>query len=104
MVQYKILGLEDFDKKEVEVIDSLSKNYVNKIGRKFSKASFIIQAKKYEKEGKGHHYSFHVKVENPSVLVGVKEDEWDLKKCLHEVFDKLSFRLQHKYKLEGHSK
>ncbi|GEM_PF-2589283 len=102
MTDYKVVGMDAFDSKDTKIIDALTKKYCQKLSRHFPEALLVLDAKKHEKGGKVHHYSFHVKMDNPSFVTKVKGDDWDLNRCLHKLFDTLDFKLQHTFHLEGH--
>ena len=80
----RILGLKDFKDDEQETIKEFSLKYYEKISRDLP-GTLRIHAKKHDKAGERAKYSFHAKVQTPTSLINVRDDDWDLHKALHKV-------------------
>lgn len=103
----KFIGLNTFTKKEATQIKELSELYSKKIIRDFPKANIIIHTKKHETSGKttkAIKYSFHARVESPTVLLNSEAADWDLKKVIHETLRKLEMEMQHKFRTDAQYK
>ena len=96
MEKFELVGLKNFDDFEIKFINDIVKNYVRKI--RLENIKLKIQCKKYEKEGKRHHYSFHVTLDRG---IAVKDDDWDLTIALHKTMDKLLNKVEGDFKKEG---
>lgn len=99
----RFIGLVNFNTLESETIKKLARQYYDKILRDIKNALLVLDAKKYDVEGKKCKYALHSRVESGStVLLTTKAFDWDLRRTLHKLFQKLERELQHKYKTEGH--
>lgn len=99
-IQFK--GLVNFTTLEEATIKKLTREYYDKLLRDIKDALLVIDLKKYENQGKRTKYAFHSRVESGKTLVLVtKASDWDLRRTLHKLFQKLERELQHKYKLKG---
>ena len=96
----KVIGLEDFDVVEENIIRTLAYEYYDKIKRD-AKGLLVIHGKKLNTDGRRCLYRFVVKLEAPNPLVDVQEEDWDLSRALHKVFNKVENAVQKKYKTEG---
>ena len=88
------IGLKDFAQLEKNKIKELSNKYIEKLG---TKGNLIVQCKKYNWGGRVK-YSFHTRVESPDIILNAKNSDWELKKCLHGLFNKLLREEEHKFK------
>lgn len=97
----QFIGLKDFDSSETSIIKELSEEYYEKLLRDITNAQLILELKKYKKDGEKAKYAFHSRVESGKSLALVsKASDWDLKRTLHKLFQKLEHELQHKYKIK----
>lgn len=95
----QFIGLKDFDLKETEIIKTLSAEYYEKISRDIQNAKLILDLKKYKKDGEKSKYALHSRIESGRNLALIsKASDWDLKRTLHKLFQKLEHELQHKTK------
>lgn len=95
----QFMGLKEFDEKEEEIIRNLSAEYYEKLLRDITNAKLVLDLKKYKKDGEKAKYAFHSRVESGKSLALVsKASDWDIKRTLHKLFQKLEHELQHKYK------
>lgn len=102
----RFIGLANFDTEEDTAIKQITREYYEKILRALEKSSIVLELKKTElseTNNKRFRYDFHVRVESANKIIATAESfDWDIKRTLHRVFQKLEHELQHKYKLEGH--
>lgn len=98
----QFVGLINFNESESVTIKQLTQEYYDKILRDVKDALLIISLKKYDQKETKCKYAFHSRVESGStVLLTSEASDWDLKRTLHKLFQKLEKGLQHKYKLKG---
>ncbi len=96
MEKFELIGLKDFDDFEIKVINDIVKSYIRKI--RLENVKLKVQCKKYEKEGKRHHYSFHAILDRG---VAVRDDDWDLAVALHKTMDKMLNKIEGDFRKEG---
>ncbi len=99
-VQY--IGLKDFTSEESSDIKKLSLRYLEKLEHHDfpSRVHLALRCKKYSREGKPK-YSFHGRLDCPSLLLTSQASDWDLHRTLHKVMQKLEREFQHRFKTEG---
>jgi len=97
MENIQILGLDDFNETEREVVEEFSMKYYKKIERDLP-GVLRIHAKKHDKTGERCKYSFHAKIQAPNNLINVMDDDWDLHKALNKVLKKVESQIKHKFK------
>ena len=98
----QFIGLINFSKLESGIIRGLAQEYYDKFLRDVKDILLVISLKKYDQKETKCKYSFHSRVESGStVLLTSEASDWDLKRTLHKLFQKLEKGIQHKYKLKG---
>lgn len=95
----QILGLKDFNEKEINEINEYTERHYEKIKRDLP-GVLKLHAKKHDKTGKRAMYSFHAKVQLPTNLINVKDSDWDLHTALNKVLRKVENQVKHKFKTE----
>ena len=99
MERIKLIGLENFDEIEKFDIQEMTKANYDKLSKEFEEITLVLHAKKYDKSGKKCKYALNAKIEKgEGVLSNAKYADWDLKKTLHKLFDKLDYGIKHKFK------
>ncbi len=93
----QILGLENFDEKEKEKMFNLTESYYEKISRNVP-GNLVLHAKKHEKDGNRHMYSFHAKIQLSNNIINVDGTDWVLSTALHKVLKKVENNIAHKFK------
>ena len=93
----QILGLDDFDEDERAKIIDLTNMHYEKIKRDLP-GKLVLHAKKHEKDGNRHMYSFHAKIQLPNNIINVDDTDWILSTALHKVLKKVENNIAHKFK------
>ena len=94
--------LEERDKKDFE---KLFNEYSVKIQRKLKNiSSFAIHLKEYEKDGLRKKFSVPVRVVAPTRIFEADAANWDFKRTLHKVFNKLEQEIEHKFHVSDEHK
>lgn len=100
MQKISYINLKELNIEEEAVVKKLTGEHLAKL-EKFVKGSFVLKIKKHSVGGKRVRYSFHLRLNAPSVIAKVESTDWDLKKALHIVFTEMGNELKHKFKLDG---
>jgi len=102
MSTVRFIGLNTFDSTDQSIIKTLCTRYMEKLERDLNpqfKLSF--HCKRYRAQGKPKH-SFHARIQmHTKLIVHSQATDWDLRRTVHKVMQKLERELQHKYKTEG---
>ena len=102
MATFRFADIKDFEKEEEEQIKEISLRYMEKLER-FLSNDFVLKfhGKKYDKEGRKAKYSFHVRIEDPSIVLSSKAFDWELHTAVRKVMEKLLNEAEHKFKKQG---
>ncbi|MBI4116997.1 hypothetical protein HY449_04615 [Candidatus Pacearchaeota archaeon] len=94
--------LEERDKKDFE---KLFNEYSVKIQRKLKNiSSSAIHLKEYEKDGLRKKFSVHARIVAPTIIFEADAANWDFKRTLHKVFNKLEQEIEHKFHVSDEHK
>lgn len=94
----QFIGVSDLKAEEQDVVQTLSREYHEKIKRQLNNITDIsVHVKVYEKEGNRRKYSLHVKVACPSVMFAADNaDSWELPAALHASFQDIQNQIKHR--------
>ena len=96
-MQFKFIGLKDFKKEELDIINKISDEHLKKLDRKLPDSVLTVRIKKYSHSGDRIKYSIHAHMSNPQLSAEVAE--WDLKLSLHKVYTRILKEAEHKLKV-----
>ncbi|MDP4012240.1 MAG: hypothetical protein Q8R00_01385 [Candidatus Nanoarchaeia archaeon] len=97
-IQYK--GLHDFDSSETSKIKEIVTLNCEKLDRKLlPNASFVVHAKKHDKEGTRCKYSFVFRLEDPNFDLNAECSDWELPRALHAGMKKILVGFNKKYRV-----
>ncbi len=98
MIRY--IGLNYFTKEEVVNIKDVANSYNKKLKENIDDFNLVLHMKKDDIQGKKARYSVSLRIEHPSFLLTTTAMEWDLRKTVHEVFERMVNRLHHKFRTD----
>ena len=102
---YQTIGFDSLDERELAHFDKLFSEYSKKIERKLKKISaFIINVKAYRKSGSRKKFSVHVRVVAPTKIFEAEAYDWDFRRVLHKVFNKLEEEIEHRFRVSDEHK
>jgi len=96
------MGLERLDGKEVNDITSMSSQYLEKLDREIKSDELILDIKLHSPTGKRKEYRLLGKIVFGSDILTAEANDWDFKRTIHKLFNKLLNEVKHKFKTEGH--
>lgn len=104
MVNLQTIGFEILGKKSKNEFQKLFIEYSKKIRRKLKNIdSFKIHLKEYSHEGKIKS-SIHASVSYPGKIIKAEASDWDLKRTLHKVFNKIEQEIEHTFHVSNQNK
>ena len=88
----------DLNDDEKEIVNARLESSFPKIVKKSGAITgFEIVIKKYHKEGRATHYSIKTDLRINSRQIETNAEDWDLKRVMHDVLDKLLTRLEDEF-------
>ena len=97
MEPIQIVGMDEADDKEKDLINKIANEYHQKIQRSLRNvAPITLHLKTHTNGGKAKKWDLRVKVAAPTSIFEAQESDWDLPKSLHKVFNNIERQLQHK--------
>ena len=99
LIKYK--GLRRLNTLQIREVKRLTEQEFRKIKYDFKDCDIFVDVKKQEKAGNRFKFSFHIRVESPSIVLTAKQADWDIMKALHKAFDNLKSEVTHKFKRES---
>lgn len=107
MEQLRFIGLDKCDDFEKARINDLTQKHIKKLSRDIKDYILIMKIKKHsaikKSIDKSVKYSIHIKIEFPNILINASYADWDLKRTVHRVFEKIQNEIKHKFKTEKKS-
>lgn len=98
MVNLQTINFDLLNEQEKEDFQKLFNEYLKKIERKLKNINyFIVHFKEYEKDGKGKKFSIHVKIISSAKTIEADTFDWDFKRAVHKVFNKLEQEIEHRF-------
>lgn len=99
MANIKFLGLDQLDNIQKDKAIILSERYYGKIGVFVNEPEIIVHFKLLNKEGSQKHFFIKARVNAPNLMFESEQDDWDLSRALHKVFNNLENEIRKKLKL-----
>ena len=98
MEKIQIIGIDELDEKEIEIVNKLANEYYDKIQREIKNiTSLVIHIKKLSKSGSKPKYTLHTRAVAPTRMFETdKSSDWDLARTLHKGFKDLERQIQHR--------
>ncbi len=93
-------GLKKLDANDASQLKTLVEHYMEKIERVFPYFDLLFHTKVHKPEGR-IKYSFHGRIDAPSVVLTSEASDWDLARTVHKVMRKLENEARKKYKIGG---
>ena len=94
----QIVGLEQLEKSEKDDIKRLVNEHFTKIQRHLKNIEgIVLNIKEYNKEGKRKKFSLHLRAIAPIHIFEADAVDWDLRRTVHKVFEKLENELEHHF-------
>tara|TARA_Y100000310_G_scaffold293646_1_gene323388 strand:- start:267 stop:602 length:336 start_codon:yes stop_codon:yes gene_type:complete len=91
-------GFEVLEEQDKLDFDKLINEYAVKIERKVKNLdNFIIHLKEYKKLGNQKKFSIHVRIADSYKVFEADAADWDFKRTLHKVFNKLDSEIEHRF-------
>ncbi|MEK6973979.1 MAG: hypothetical protein AABW41_01960 [Nanoarchaeota archaeon] len=107
MEKIRFIGLNDFNDGEKALINEITLNNIKKISRHIGDYELIVKLKKHSTANKKIDetikYSIHAKMQFPKILITASYADWELKRTLHVIYDKLLNEIKHKFKINKKS-
>ena len=98
MEAIQIVGLEKLEKSEKDAVKLLVGEHFTKIQRHLKDIdAIILNIKEYNKEGKRKKFSLHLRAMAPVHIFEADAADWDLRRTVHKVFEKLENELEHHF-------
>ncbi len=87
-IRFVGLGSLELDTYQTYNVKKICSNEAFKLQRKLHNESFglTVHIKEYERDGKKHKYSVHLRVEFPSQIITSSQEDWDLETALRKTF------------------
>ena len=107
MEKISYIGINDFDENERKMIQEMTEQHMKKIQRDVEDYELIVKLKKHgtikNKEDKAVKYSMHAKLTSNRTVLNAEYADWDLKRTIHIIFDKLNSEIEHTFNLSQKS-
>ena len=101
MEPIQIMGIDELEGDEREVINRLINEHYNKIKRSLNEiTSITVHIKQHSKGGKRKKSDVRVRVDAPSQIFEAQESDWDLARTLHKVFENIQREMEHKLRVD----
>ena len=98
IIQY--IGLKDLDEQEQAIVKEIIGGNYEKIHRQIKNiTNLVVDINVYEKREAAKKYSVHLKVEAPTRIFTAQSVDWDLRRALHALIEKITFEIGHKLKI-----
>lgn len=99
MENLKFLGLEDLTDSQKDKLIDLSTRYYDKIKILINDPEIIVHLKPIKSKGNQQHFFIKARITAPNLLFEAEQDDWDLNRTLHKVFNNLENEIRKKLKL-----
>ena len=97
MERIQIIGVNELDNDEREMVEKLAGEYYGKIERIIKKVEYVsVHVKKRDKTGERKRYELKVKVVAPLPKIESAANEWDIATALHVAFKEILRILEHR--------
>ncbi|MBT4376876.1 hypothetical protein HOD29_05885 [archaeon] len=98
-------GFDLLGEKDKDYFDKLLNEYSVKIKRKLKNAdTFVVCLKGYKMEGKKKKFSVQVRVADSYNVFEANASDWDFRRTLHKVFNKLETEVEHRFHVSDQHK
>ncbi len=97
MVEIQYIGLKDLND-DAGAVQTLVERYAEKLDRDFADSTLVVHTKLHDIGGRVK-YSFHARLDHPSVLVHADAVDWDLRRTVHKLMKALENEAKHKFKM-----
>ena len=91
-------GFEVLEEKDNLNFNKIIEEYSRKIERKLKNLnSIVVDLKEYKKLGNKKKFSIHVRIADSYKIFEADAADWDFKRTLHKVFNKLEKEIEHRF-------
>lgn len=98
MEPIQIIGMNELDENELQIVNELSTQYREKLARDLKNiTSLVVHVKLSQKEGNKKKYTIKTRVIAPTKIFESSDSDWDLARTLHMVFNDLKRQIQHAF-------
>ncbi len=94
----RIIDLKELTDSEVNDIKTVASAHLKKINERINDPLIILHVKKHDITGNVKKYSIHSRLESNDVFLVAKAADWDLKKVVHQTLERLTKRVDSKFK------
>lgn len=105
MLEVEKIGFDSLGENTKNEFQKLFDEYSGKIGKKLKKIEFFkIHLKEHSRGGKAIKFSLHIQIRYSGKTLEAKAADWDLKRTIHKVFNKLETEIEHKFHISDQHK
>ena len=98
MEQIQFIGLNELEKVDQDMVQTLATEYYEKIKRSLhNETSLVIHIKPAAKEGHRHRYEVSVRVAAPTRTFESSAEDWDLAAVIHKTLKELLSQIEHAF-------
>ncbi len=94
----QFVGIKNLTEEENSILNDICNKSFQRLDKISKKAKLMLVIKKNEKKGAKPQYILDAHFNSPSLTIKAKSDDWELKKAVHILIDKLETEIIKKTK------